>query len=402
MNHLDEGTIHAWLDGALDTAQSREVEAHVAACPACAASVAEARGLIAGASRILGALDEVPGGVIPGRSSPAPVAPVAPVAGGVRDSGVKPFRPRWRVAPWATGLAAVLLAAVVLRTGMRTNARMDAQGELRGADSVGAAAVGEAAADTQARSLLSAPAPEPVTPPPSASAVTSRTSIAAPTARAVPERAQAREELTATPAATDLAAKQQRAAVGAAGVSAGKTVARAPAEAPPSRAMVAAQVDTATLAQRAEQRLRRMGSSPVALSEVVVTGAAEGPAESQSFQGCYRLAVGDSPRSGAGAAAGAVAGVVADNARRARAREAPQSAPAAAPSAPVARADYSSGRIPPIVRLDTVRVAMGLAVVDAGTGASTGWWRVLRDTAWLDLGTRGVFMLPRSAKVECP
>ena len=35
MNHLDEGTIHAWLDGALDATQAREAEAHVAACATC-------------------------------------------------------------------------------------------------------------------------------------------------------------------------------------------------------------------------------------------------------------------------------------------------------------------------------------------------------------------------------
>src|SRR5687767_15887662 len=65
MRHPDEGEIHAWLDGALDPANATGLEAHVAACPECAAAVAEARGLIAGASRILLALDNVPSGVIP-------------------------------------------------------------------------------------------------------------------------------------------------------------------------------------------------------------------------------------------------------------------------------------------------------------------------------------------------
>jgi hypothetical protein len=63
--HLDEGTIHAWLDGALDAEKSSRVEQHVAECATCAAAVAEARGLVAGASRILTALDGVPGGVVP-------------------------------------------------------------------------------------------------------------------------------------------------------------------------------------------------------------------------------------------------------------------------------------------------------------------------------------------------
>ena len=63
--HLDEGTIHAWLDGALDAEEAARVQRHAAECGACAAAVAEARGLVAGASRILTALDGVPAGVVP-------------------------------------------------------------------------------------------------------------------------------------------------------------------------------------------------------------------------------------------------------------------------------------------------------------------------------------------------
>ena len=65
MQHLDEGAIHSWLDGALSGDEAARVEAHVKECPQCAAAVAEARGFIAGASRILTALDNAPRGVIP-------------------------------------------------------------------------------------------------------------------------------------------------------------------------------------------------------------------------------------------------------------------------------------------------------------------------------------------------
>lgn len=65
MQHLDEGTIHSWLDGALGVDESARVEAHVKECPECAAAVAEARGFVAGSSRILTALDNAPRGVIP-------------------------------------------------------------------------------------------------------------------------------------------------------------------------------------------------------------------------------------------------------------------------------------------------------------------------------------------------
>ena len=68
-DHLDEGTIHAWLDGALPPDESARVESLATSCTECAARVAEARGLVAASSRILSSLDAVPGGVIPGVES---------------------------------------------------------------------------------------------------------------------------------------------------------------------------------------------------------------------------------------------------------------------------------------------------------------------------------------------
>src|SRR6476646_2723342 len=74
MQHLDEGTIHAWLDGALAPIEAEQVAKHAAECATCAAAVAEARGIIAGSARIVAALDDVPGGVIPagGRTTRRP------------------------------------------------------------------------------------------------------------------------------------------------------------------------------------------------------------------------------------------------------------------------------------------------------------------------------------------
>ena len=65
MQHPDEGTIHAWIDGELSQDEAAALEAHIAECTECSASVAEARGLVAASSRIVSALDIVPGGVIP-------------------------------------------------------------------------------------------------------------------------------------------------------------------------------------------------------------------------------------------------------------------------------------------------------------------------------------------------
>lgn len=103
--HLDEGTIHAWLDGALDAEEARRVERHAAECETCRAAVAEARGLIAGASRILSALDDVPSGVVP--NSPAFGT------SGRRTGGQRP-RSLWNIlhfTPTRAAAAAVVLAA---------------------------------------------------------------------------------------------------------------------------------------------------------------------------------------------------------------------------------------------------------------------------------------------------
>ena len=70
MQHPDEGTIHAWLDGELSAEETQALESHVAGCAECSARVAEARGLIAASSRIVSALDIVPAGVIPAAAKP--------------------------------------------------------------------------------------------------------------------------------------------------------------------------------------------------------------------------------------------------------------------------------------------------------------------------------------------
>jgi hypothetical protein len=103
MQHLDEGTIHAWLDGALDDAERARVDQHVAGCASCERAVAEARGLVAGASRILSALDGAPRGVIP-----ASMGDVRSIA--TRKAG----RSAWRIlrfTPARAAAAALLIVA---------------------------------------------------------------------------------------------------------------------------------------------------------------------------------------------------------------------------------------------------------------------------------------------------
>jgi hypothetical protein len=112
--HPDEGVIHAWLDDALSAAEAERLAEHVRTCADCQARVAEARGLIAGASRIVAALD-APAGTrpvwAPGAGSagvagePPPAAAPGPQAGGSLW--------RWlRVTPGRAALAATILVAV--------------------------------------------------------------------------------------------------------------------------------------------------------------------------------------------------------------------------------------------------------------------------------------------------
>jgi hypothetical protein len=97
MQHLEEGEIHAWLDGALSEAERARIEQHAATCKECAAMVADARGLIAGAARIVSALDHVPSGVIPKSGTAAAAS-----------------RPLWRalrLTPFRAAMAASLIVA---------------------------------------------------------------------------------------------------------------------------------------------------------------------------------------------------------------------------------------------------------------------------------------------------
>src|SRR5262245_5240978 len=167
MQHLDEGTIHAWLDGALSSDESARVEQHSRECAECAAMVADARGLIAGASRIVSALDVVPGGVIPKTKPPVPA----------------PARSVWRVlhlTPFRAALAASLMVAVGSLFVVRQSsvASRDAKHEL------------------DAMPAASAPAPAPAPAPP-AMAQFGRASEQTPAARKRSEPLPKRESVRA-------------------------------------------------------------------------------------------------------------------------------------------------------------------------------------------------------------
>ena len=54
MSHVDDGALHAYLDGELSPVERTQLEAHVAECAACRTRLDEARGLIERASGLLG------------------------------------------------------------------------------------------------------------------------------------------------------------------------------------------------------------------------------------------------------------------------------------------------------------------------------------------------------------
>src|SRR5919108_3175844 len=111
MRHLDEGTIHAWLEGALSAEDSTRTEAHVASCARCAEAVAEARGLIAASSRILTALDNVP--AVRGAGS----------AKGAGGAGRRPFLVTWLVRERIAAVAALIVAVGALTVVMSGRGR---------------------------------------------------------------------------------------------------------------------------------------------------------------------------------------------------------------------------------------------------------------------------------------
>ena len=118
--HLDEGTIHAWLDGALGDAEAERVERHAASCESCAATVAEARGLVAAASRILTRLDDVPAAVIPAgvaaSAAPIPASAGPRLARGATGPAARRRR-RWVPTVWTLSAAAAAALMAVLVTG---------------------------------------------------------------------------------------------------------------------------------------------------------------------------------------------------------------------------------------------------------------------------------------------
>lgn len=122
--HPDEGTIHAWLDEALGAPEAAAIDAHVRGCAACAERVAEARGLIAGASRVVRELDDVPAGVLPTWGQSRIAAAPSPVGAGAPGGEGSLWR-MLRVTPARAAIAASLIVVAGI-TLSRDRGRLEA------------------------------------------------------------------------------------------------------------------------------------------------------------------------------------------------------------------------------------------------------------------------------------
>ncbi len=157
MQHLEEGQIHAWLDGELSVVDAAAVAAHIDQCAECAARVREARGLAAAASRIVDATDWGVG------AAPSSDTLPAFVREGTRPRTMR--RNRWSRWTISAGSIAAVLAIVALGTGLFHRERTQNMRPM-------------AAAVRQPTQVAAAPAPPAAAPIPPSERPTPRTGIA--------------------------------------------------------------------------------------------------------------------------------------------------------------------------------------------------------------------------------
>ena len=109
ISHVDDGQLHAYLDGELPQAEAWRLEAHLGECPACRGRLEEQRALIARASELL-ALAAPPARTSP----PGPLSTLWRGGTEVRP----PSQPSWRrpvPLAWAASVVLALAAGWYLR-----------------------------------------------------------------------------------------------------------------------------------------------------------------------------------------------------------------------------------------------------------------------------------------------
>lgn len=310
MQHPDEGTIHAWLDGALDEHEAAQLAEHVATCAECEARVIEARGLIAGASRVLLALDAAPGGVIPTASGGAAATPERDTE---REAPARATRHWWRrrgITPALAAAAAVAFVAagsvlVVRMSEPRTTTELAARVEAAPQPAAAPAVMPPAQPQSGAMAgQLAAPRVAV----PTAPNTVAMAPMAADTTRAEPSRGAPASKASAAFGAAD------RAVAAAPGERAERAPSQirqnAPATSPAIPSVVATGVSGAAaapgaMAAKAATRARRSAepaaAAPAARPEAAMeqrAPAADAPTAPRpslvaSFAGCYRVVSGE-------------------------------------------------------------------------------------------------------------
>jgi len=237
MPHLDEGMIHALLDGEIPSAELPPIQAHLGACAECRARLAKEQELLETSDRLIDLIE----------------VPAASSGGGAK--GTTMVRRMWpRNLAWA--------ATLVLAVGLGYSARgsMPA-GQLRepSAPELPARALGPAASAETAPALLDAPRDaakmRPSSPPPAA-----------------PPRSERRGAVVLRDKAQEAATRERSVAKDSAGV------ANLAAAAPLARKVDSIARPPAAPSPTVGQLTppRRLGDPQLRLDEVVVTGVMEG------------------------------------------------------------------------------------------------------------------------------
>ena len=133
MSHLDEGTLHALLDGELELSEVSEIQMHLGTCVACGSRLQEVKQVLAEADRLVGAM-EVPAGALRPRPEPARTSSPRPTIRDPEPWNEPPVllvpdpvdaqvrRQHWlRAAKWAAAVVLVVGAGKILSGALGTS-----------------------------------------------------------------------------------------------------------------------------------------------------------------------------------------------------------------------------------------------------------------------------------------
>ncbi|MBA3345419.1 MAG: zf-HC2 domain-containing protein, partial [Gemmatimonadales bacterium] len=133
MSHLDEGTLHALLDGELEVTEVKEIQAHLGSCTSCGSRLREVKEFLGESDRLVAAVQFPGSHSHPGAAAQATVAPPAPRRREIQreppsyDGPPPPLlipdnpdagQLRWR---WLGGLRWVALVALAVGAGYIAN-----------------------------------------------------------------------------------------------------------------------------------------------------------------------------------------------------------------------------------------------------------------------------------------